>query len=432
MKIPPEKDAIWISSSRPLISSFRRDEMNPSLPAECCEGYEASPEGGCRPTCWRGCIHGSCEEPDGCKANLATVSVGPMGIRMQEGMYMQPRQEMLPGDRNLHLPARLDGIFPAFLSVRELFRSANSFRQVFLHPHFGNVLQVPMSTEPVGPELFKSLRLSQLRNLRPRQRQLHLYGRMDRTFSLFSGKDCERNCEEGSWGPDCKNRCVCLNGGTCNVLNGHCTCRPGYGGNEVCAALLPFWLPFLLRDSISRRRRELVARSEFLGFRSFPIPIRLAGRRQTLIFRRTLDFDQVSTLQPFPTVDTTLSDRTEFIQDWKKCQQLHIISKEFPDDFHPVALVPVPLRERGDLHPGRRLHLQYWMVRDAVRETRLPQPPLRTQMREAVHVRVGQHGNVRPVERLSVQARLGGFPVFHQLPARPIREELQLNVLVQK
>lgn len=37
-------------------------------------------------------------------------------------------------------------------------------------------------------------------------------------------------CPEGSWGINCKNKCTCENGATCDTVTGECLCRDGWYG----------------------------------------------------------------------------------------------------------------------------------------------------------------------------------------------------------
>lgn len=49
----------------------------------------------------------------------------------------------------------------------------------------------------------------------------------------FSGHHCDRPCDEGKFGKDCKEQCKCHNSGACNAINGQCTCSAGWMG-EFC------------------------------------------------------------------------------------------------------------------------------------------------------------------------------------------------------
>ncbi len=47
----------------------------------------------------------------------------------------------------------------------------------------------------------------------------------------FTGKRCEKfGCPEGNWGPNCANKCPCVNGGSCEANTGKCLCLPGWTG----------------------------------------------------------------------------------------------------------------------------------------------------------------------------------------------------------
>ena len=46
-----------------------------------------------------------------------------------------------------------------------------------------------------------------------------------------------QDCRVGEYGPDCKEKCMCENGGMCNIVTGRCTCSPGFLGptcQETC------------------------------------------------------------------------------------------------------------------------------------------------------------------------------------------------------
>lgn len=48
----------------------------------------------------------------------------------------------------------------------------------------------------------------------------------------FSGHHCDRPCDDGTYGKDCKEKCHCLNGGTCDPQTGVCTCGAGWIGDK--------------------------------------------------------------------------------------------------------------------------------------------------------------------------------------------------------
>lgn len=52
------------------------------------------------------------------------------------------------------------------------------------------------------------------------------------TVSGWHGVDCSINCPSGTWGLGCNLTCQCLNGGACNILDGTCTCAPGWRGEK--------------------------------------------------------------------------------------------------------------------------------------------------------------------------------------------------------
>ncbi|XP_076650885.1 uncharacterized protein LOC143357990 [Halictus rubicundus] len=54
----------------------------------------------------------------------------------------------------------------------------------------------------------------------------------------FGGEDCATVCEEGTWGPECKEKCNCAVKVHCDPVNGQCGCPAGLRGrtcNESCA-----------------------------------------------------------------------------------------------------------------------------------------------------------------------------------------------------
>lgn len=48
----------------------------------------------------------------------------------------------------------------------------------------------------------------------------------------WSGFHCERPCDSGSFGKDCKEKCECLNSGSCHPTTGECYCAPGWIGSK--------------------------------------------------------------------------------------------------------------------------------------------------------------------------------------------------------
>uniref|UniRef100_A0A8D3E703 Multiple epidermal growth factor-like domains protein 10 n=1 Tax=Scophthalmus maximus TaxID=52904 RepID=A0A8D3E703_SCOMX len=48
----------------------------------------------------------------------------------------------------------------------------------------------------------------------------------------WHGVDCSINCPSGTWGLSCNLTCMCGDGGSCNALDGHCTCAPGWRGDK--------------------------------------------------------------------------------------------------------------------------------------------------------------------------------------------------------
>ncbi|KTG36124.1 hypothetical protein cypCar_00002536 [Cyprinus carpio] len=50
--------------------------------------------------------------------------------------------------------------------------------------------------------------------------------------SGWRGEDCSSSCNAQHWGPGCKQRCECQNGGECDVIKGNCQCPAGYTGEH--------------------------------------------------------------------------------------------------------------------------------------------------------------------------------------------------------
>lgn len=55
----------------------------------------------------------------------------------------------------------------------------------------------------------------------------------------IEGHHCDRPCDEGTFGKDCKEQCDCRNNGTCNPQSGQCRCSAGWTG-EHCEQKCPF------------------------------------------------------------------------------------------------------------------------------------------------------------------------------------------------
>uniref|UniRef100_A0A672RSH4 Platelet endothelial aggregation receptor 1 n=1 Tax=Sinocyclocheilus grahami TaxID=75366 RepID=A0A672RSH4_SINGR len=50
--------------------------------------------------------------------------------------------------------------------------------------------------------------------------------------SGWRGEDCSSSCNAQQWGPGCRQRCECQNGGECDVIKGSCQCPAGYTGEH--------------------------------------------------------------------------------------------------------------------------------------------------------------------------------------------------------
>merc|ERR1719483_734244 len=48
----------------------------------------------------------------------------------------------------------------------------------------------------------------------------------------WEGEYCSEPCPTGKFGPNCAHDCYCHNGATCNPVDGKCKCKPGYYGNR--------------------------------------------------------------------------------------------------------------------------------------------------------------------------------------------------------
>ena len=46
---------------------------------------------------------------------------------------------------------------------------------------------------------------------------------------------CQEQCPYGKWGNGCRNHCQCKNDGTCDPIDGSCSCK----GNEIYCISLP-------------------------------------------------------------------------------------------------------------------------------------------------------------------------------------------------
>ena len=46
----------------------------------------------------------------------------------------------------------------------------------------------------------------------------------------IAGVTCHWKCPAGTWGIHCKELCTCLNGATCDPVNGNCSCTSGWMG----------------------------------------------------------------------------------------------------------------------------------------------------------------------------------------------------------
>lgn len=51
-------------------------------------------------------------------------------------------------------------------------------------------------------------------------------------FSGWEGQQCTRTCPVGLYGGNCTTRCDCQNSGSCDPVNGKCTCDSGHFGDK--------------------------------------------------------------------------------------------------------------------------------------------------------------------------------------------------------
>ena len=49
-------------------------------------------------------------------------------------------------------------------------------------------------------------------------------------FALSGLFQCQEQCPYGRYGHNCQQLCRCQNGGTCDPIDGRCTCPPGWQG----------------------------------------------------------------------------------------------------------------------------------------------------------------------------------------------------------
>ncbi|XP_048576830.1 N-acetylglucosamine-1-phosphodiester alpha-N-acetylglucosaminidase [Nematostella vectensis] len=54
----------------------------------------------------------------------------------------------------------------------------------------------------------------------------------------WTGEHCLQACPSGTFGVNCAQKCLCYNGGSCDVVSGTCTCRPGWMG-RLCQLSCP-------------------------------------------------------------------------------------------------------------------------------------------------------------------------------------------------
>lgn len=55
---------------------------------------------------------------------------------------------------------------------------------------------------------------------------------------IFQGPTCADECDDGTFGANCKKRCACKNGAKCDAATGKCLCPDGYSG-EQCETPCP-------------------------------------------------------------------------------------------------------------------------------------------------------------------------------------------------
>ncbi|EDO37057.1 predicted protein, partial [Nematostella vectensis] len=54
----------------------------------------------------------------------------------------------------------------------------------------------------------------------------------------WMGRDCSKACPGGTFGVNCTQKCLCYNGGSCDVVSGTCSCPPGWMG-RLCQLSCP-------------------------------------------------------------------------------------------------------------------------------------------------------------------------------------------------
>jgi hypothetical protein len=59
------------------------------------------------------------------------------------------------------------------------------------------------------------------------------------TLIVLACFQCLQSCPEGKYGPGCSYNCTCMNGATCDPVNGTCTCTQGWKGRNCSTRACP-------------------------------------------------------------------------------------------------------------------------------------------------------------------------------------------------
>ena len=80
---------------------------------------------------------------------------------------------------------------------------------------------------------------------------------------FFAGQQCNIKCPYGSYGQDCRERCKCQNGGSCDHVSGACSCPAGWRG--ALWVLKRLELQVLCLNAWDRRKTAESKSKEWIG-----------------------------------------------------------------------------------------------------------------------------------------------------------------------
>lgn len=194
-------------------------------------------------------VWGSSSHLQSLPVSLGSVSTRLVRPRLPAELQLWERGTLPSGDRDVQLPARLDGApLPARYGTRALSPSLLGLRSAKLCCHLSILICMPCLCQGISLKSFWFLcclpGAGSATGLSAAVLVPVPEGRCDCWHTLcprralgytpMTGSCCVfPACDLGRWGPDCAHTCNCSNSdGSCSAESGQCLCEAGYTGSH--------------------------------------------------------------------------------------------------------------------------------------------------------------------------------------------------------